>query len=91
MLLLLALYLIYSCKDIMLKIADAFPKLICFRTKDWAKLQKFVCYRISHVMQCCLRSNMYYDTSLYKADLIKPWQMEIRRKNGGMPKYFRYN
>ena len=78
MLLTLALYFIYSCKDIIVKIAEAFPKLICFRNKDWAKLQQFVYYRICQVMQVCLRSTRHYDTSPYRADLIEPWQMKIR-------------
>ncbi|MBW6514832.1 MAG: hypothetical protein K0B87_08780, partial [Candidatus Syntrophosphaera sp.] len=78
MLLTLALYFIYSCKDIIVKIAEAFPKLICFRAKDWAKLQQFVYYRISQVMQNCLSSSRHYDTSPYRADLIEPWQLKIR-------------
>lgn len=78
MLLTLALYFIYSCKDIIVKIAEAFPKLICFKTKDWAKLQQFVYYRISQVMQICFRNNRHYNTSPYRADLIEPWQMKIR-------------
>lgn len=77
MLLALALYFCYSCKDIIAKIAEAFPKLICFRNKDWAKLQQFIYYRISRVMQICLRSTRHYDTSPYRADLIEPWQMKI--------------
>ncbi len=78
MLLALALYFIYSCKDVIVKIAEAFPKLICFRNKDWAKLQNFVYYRISQVIQICLRSTRHYNTSPYRADLIEPWQMKIR-------------
>ncbi|MEF3693757.1 MAG: transposase [Candidatus Cloacimonadota bacterium] len=78
MLLTMALYFIYSCKDIIVKIAEAFPKLICFRNKDWAKLQQFVYYRICQVMQECLRSTRHYDTSPYRADLVEPWQMKIR-------------
>jgi hypothetical protein len=78
MLLTLALYFIYSCKDVILKIAEAFPKLICFRNKEWAKLKQFAYYRISQVLQICLRSTRHYDTSPYRADLIEPWQMKIR-------------
>lgn len=78
MLLTLALYFIYTCKDITMKIAMAFPKLICFNKKDWAKLQQFVYYRISQVIQICLRRTQHYDTSPYRADLVEPWQMKIR-------------
>lgn len=78
MLLTLALYFIYSCKDIIMKLADAFPKIICYQANDWAKLQQFIYYRISQVLQLCYRISRHYDTSPYRADLIEPWQMKIR-------------
>ncbi len=78
MLLTSALYFIYSCKDVIDKIAVAFPKLICFETKDWAKLQRFMYYRICQVMQICLRRTKHYDTSPHRSDLMEPWQMKIR-------------
>ena len=60
------------------KIAVAYPKLICFETKDWAKLQRFMYYRICQVMQICLRRTKHYDTSPHRSDLMEPWQMKIR-------------
>lgn len=78
MLLTLALFFTYSCKDVIIKIAEAFPKLMCFRKKDWAKLHQFTYYRISDVLQICLFNALHYDTSPYRADLIEPWQMKIR-------------
>ena len=78
MFLTLALYFIYSCKEIITKLAVAFPKIICYQTKDWAKLQQFIYYRISQVLQICYRISRHYDTSPYRADLIEPWQRKIR-------------
>jgi len=78
MLLTLALYFIYKCKDVIHKIAEAFPKLICYRKKDWYKLYQFMYYRISHALQSCLCDTNHYDKSPYRADLIEPWQMKIR-------------
>jgi len=78
MLLTAALYFIYSCKDVIDKIAVAFPKLICFASKDWAKLQRFMYYRICQVLQICLCRTKHYDTSPYRSDLIEPLQMKIK-------------
>lgn len=78
MLLTLALYFIYSCKDVIEIIATAFPKIICFRKRDWAKLRKFPYYRLSQAIQLCCKRTNHYNTSPYRADLIEPWQMKIR-------------
>lgn len=78
MLMTISLYFVYSCKDVIEKIAVAFPKIICFRPKDWGKLHGFVYYRIAQVLQICLSRTKHYDTSPYRADLIDPWQMKIR-------------
>lgn len=78
MLLTISLYFVYSCKDVIEKIAAAFPKLICFVAKDWGKLHKFMYYRLSQVLQICLCRTTHYDKSPYRADLIEPWQTKIR-------------
>ncbi len=90
MLMTISLYFVYSCKDVIEKIAVAFPKIICFRPKDWGKLHGFVYYRIAQVLQICLSRTTHYDTSPYRAYLIEPWQMKIRlvSKNGGMPEIY---
>lgn len=78
MLMTISLYFVYSCKDVIEKIAAAFPKLVCFRKKDWSKLDKFMYYRLCQVIRLCLSSVRHYNTSPYRADLIEPWQMKIR-------------
>ena len=78
MLLTISLCFIYSCKDMIEKIAEAFPKLICYRKEDWQKLRKFVYYRLCQVLKFCLQRVTHYNTSPYKDDLIDPWQMKIR-------------
>jgi hypothetical protein len=78
MLMIISLYFIYSCKDVIEKIAEAFPKIICFRKKDWAKLRQFVYYRLCQVLKICLQRTTHYNTSPYRPDLTDPWQMKIR-------------
>lgn len=78
MLMTVALYFVYSCKDAIEKIAAAFPKIVCFRTMDWGKLHKFVYYRISQVLQICLKHTFHYDTSPFRYDKTEPLQMKIR-------------
>ena len=78
MLMTISLYFVYSCKDMIEKIAEAFPKIICFRTKDWGKLHQFVYYRLCQVIRICLQRVTHYNKSPYRADLIEPWQMKIR-------------
>lgn len=63
MLLTIGLYFGYSCKDIIEKIAVSFPKLICFRAKEWAKLKKFIYCRLSKAIKICISSANHYDTS----------------------------
>lgn len=78
MLMTISLYFVYSCKDVIEKIAAAFPKLICFKVKDWVKLHKFVYYRLCQVIQLCFRSFTHYDTLPYRADKTEPWQLKIK-------------
>ena len=78
MLMTLALYFIYSCKDVIEKIAVAFPKIICFRKNDWHKLHKFSYYRLSQVSQIIFLWIKHYNKSPCRADKTEPWQMKIR-------------
>ena len=78
MLMTISLYFVYSCKDAIEMIAAAFPRIICFRKKDWGKLHKFVYYRIAQVLQICLNRALHYDTSPYRYDKVEPLQMKIR-------------
>ena len=78
MLLTIALYFIYSCKDVIEKIAIAFPKIICPSKSDWAKIKKFVYYMICKALMSCFDNTIHYNTSPYRADLTEPWQMKIR-------------
>jgi hypothetical protein len=74
MLMAVALYFVYSCKDAIKRIAVGFLKTICFRAKDWKKLHKFIYYRISQVSHICLKHTSHYNTSPYRYDKTVPLQ-----------------
>lgn len=78
MLMTLALYFIYSCRDLIEKIAVAYPKLVCFRKKEWSMLYKFSYYRLSKVSKLIFLWNRYYDTSPFTVKKTEPYQMKIR-------------
>ncbi len=61
MLMTISLYFVYSCKDMIEKIAEAFPKIIGFRKKDWGKLHQFVYYRLCQVLRICLQRVTHYN------------------------------
>jgi len=78
MLMTLALYFVYSCKDSIERIAAAFPKIICFRKNDWKKLHNFVYYRICQALKKCFDRTYHYNTSPYRRDKIEPLQLRLR-------------
>jgi hypothetical protein len=78
MLLLLAVYFVYSSKEMITRLALAFPKLIFFDKNDWAKLQKFMYYRIAQAFKLCFARATFYNKSPYRYDLTEQLQTKIR-------------
>jgi len=77
MLMWVALYFIYSIKKYIIKIAQAFPKLICFTTKDWKRLFEFAYYRLSQFLSLCFLGVRFYDKSPYKGKWTEKQQLTI--------------
>jgi len=78
MLLFLAVYFVYSSKEMIVRLAVTFPKLICFKNKDWAKLHKFMYYRIAQVFRLCFDRLTFYNTSPYRYQVTELLQIKIR-------------
>ena len=78
MLMNIALYFIYKCKDYIHILTTGFTKLICFSKNDKTKLKQFSYYRIAEVISLCLSVVRTYDTSPYKQELRDRWQLKIR-------------
>ena len=78
MLLLLATYFVYSSKEVIVRLALAFPKIICFKKKDWTKLQTFMYYRIAQAFRLCFERVTFYNKSPYRYDLTEQLQIKIR-------------
>ena len=46
MLMTITLYFVFSCKDVVDRVAEAFSRITCFKNRDWSKLRQFVHYRL---------------------------------------------
>lgn len=77
MLMWIALYFIYSIKKDIIRIAQAFPKLICFTNKDWKRLFEFTYYRIAQFLSICFLEVRFYNKSPYKGKSSEQQQLII--------------
>lgn len=65
LLLLLSMCYLYSLKEMVVKITDAFPTIMKYTDKKWKEIFNFVYYRLSVVLKTCLTRIRRYNIITY--------------------------
>ncbi len=83
--LLLAMCYIYSLREIIDKLAVAFPNILIYSNRLWKEIYRFVYYRITNVVSDCFSYVTMSDIDKYKGKCVESQRIILPcSKNGGI-------